>query len=57
MIYLQVTFNIELDNPWEDDKYLLLPNEYSLEDDWLKSNNISIKELKDLKKKNGLKES
>ena len=43
-------FNIELDNPWEDDKYLLLPNEYSLEDDWLKSNNISIKELKDLKK-------
>lgn len=43
-------FNIELDNPWEDDKYLLLPNEYSLEDDWIKSNNISIKELKDLKK-------
>ena len=43
-------FNIELDNPWEDDKYLLLPNEYSLEDDWLKSNNISVKELKDLKK-------
>ena len=36
-------FNIELDNPWEDDKYLLLPNEYSLEDDWIKSNNISIK--------------
>jgi len=43
-------FNIELDNPWEDDKFLLLPNEYSLEDDWIKSNNISIEELKDLKK-------
>ena len=43
-------FNIELDDPWEDDKYLLLPNEYSLEDDWIKSNNISIEELKDLKK-------
>ena len=24
-------YNIELGNPWEDDKYLLLPNEYSLE--------------------------
>ena len=43
-------FNIELDNAWEDDKYLLLPNEYSLVDDWIKSNNISIEDLKDLKK-------
>ena len=40
-------YNIELSNPWEDDKYLLLPNEYSLEDDWINLNNISKIELDD----------
>ena len=42
-------YNIELNNPWEDDKYLLLPNEYSLEDDWINLNNISKNELDDFK--------
>ena len=42
-------YNIELSNPWEDDKYLLLPNEYSLEDDWINLNNISKNELDDFK--------
>ena len=42
-------YNIELSNPWEDDKYLLLPNEYSLEDDWINLNNISKSELDDFK--------
>ena len=43
-------YNINLDNPWENDKYLLLPNEYELEEEWLKSkNNISKEEIKKLK--------
>jgi uncharacterized protein YyaL (SSP411 family) len=43
-------YNINLDNPWENDKYLLLPNEYELEKEWLKSqNNISKEEIKKLK--------
>ena len=42
-------YNIELSNPWENDKYLLLPNEYSLEDDWINLNNISKNELYDFK--------
>ena len=42
-------YNINLDNPWEDDKYLLLPNEYSQENEWVNSNNISSKEFNNLK--------
>ena len=43
-------YNINLDKPWENDKYLLLPNEYELEEEWLKSkNNISKEEIKNLK--------
>ena len=43
-------YNINLDKPWENDKYLLLPNEYELEEEWLKSkNNISKEEIKELK--------
>ena len=43
-------YNINLDKPWENDKYLLLPNKYELEEEWLKSkNNISKEEIKNLK--------
>ncbi len=43
-------YNVNLDKPWEKDKYLLLPNEYELEEEWLKSkNNISKEEIKKLK--------
>ena len=43
-------YNINMDKPWENDKYLLLPNEYELEEEWLKSkNNISKEEIKNLK--------
>jgi len=43
-------YNINLDKPWENDKYLLLPNEYELEEEWLRSkNNISKEEVKKLK--------
>ena len=38
-------FNIDIENPWENGKYLLLPNSYSMEDKWAKSNNLSKSEF------------
>ena len=42
-------YNININNPWEDDKYLLLPNEYSLEEIWMSSKKISKTELENFK--------
>ena len=38
-------YNIEINNPWEDDRYLLLPISKSYESDWLKANNLSKSDL------------
>ena len=38
-------YNIEINNPWEDDRYLLLPISKSYEADWLKANNLSKSDL------------
>ena len=34
-------YNIDIDNPWESDRYLLLPNNNNKEEDWLQLNNFS----------------
>ena len=34
-------YNIDINNPWEDNRYLLLPNKNNFEVNWLNSNNIS----------------
>ncbi|MFL2633554.1 MAG: thioredoxin domain-containing protein [Candidatus Marisimplicoccus sp.] len=34
-------YNIDIDNPWESDRYLLLPNKNNKEEDWLQLNNFS----------------
>ena len=38
-------YNIEINNPWEDDRYLLLPISKNYETDWLKVNNLSKSDL------------
>ena len=38
-------YNIEIENPWEDDRYLLLPISKNYETDWLKVNNLSKSDL------------
>ena len=38
-------YNIDIDNPWENNRYLLLPNKNNYEIDWLKSNNLSKSDL------------
>ena len=43
-------YNIDINNPWEDDRYLLLPNKNNFEADWLKSNNLSKSVLLSQKK-------
>ncbi len=43
-------YNIDINNPWEDDRYLLLPNKNNFEADWLKSNNLSKSDLLSQKK-------
>ena len=43
-------YNIDIDNPWEDNRYLLLPNKNNNETIWLKSNNLSKSDLLSQKK-------
>ena len=43
-------YNIDINNPWEDNRYLLLPNKNNFEVNWLKSNNISKSDLVSQKK-------
>ena len=43
-------YNIDIDNPWESDRYLLLPNKNSKEEDWLKLNNFSKDDLNNQKR-------
>ena len=43
-------YNIDINNPWEDDRYLLLPNKNNFEADWLKTNNLSKSDLLSQKK-------
>jgi len=43
-------YNIDIDNSWEDNRYLLLPNKNNYETDWLKVNNLSKSELLSLKR-------
>ncbi len=43
-------YNIEINNPWEDDRYLLLPMRKNYEADWLKANNLSKSDLTSQKK-------
>ncbi len=43
-------YNIDINNPWENDRYLLLPNKNNFEADWLKSNNLSKSDLLSQKK-------
>ena len=43
-------YNIDLNNPWESDRYLLLPNKNNKEKDWLKLNNVSLDDLNNQKK-------
>ena len=43
-------YNIDIDNPWEDNRYLLLPNKNYNETVWLKSNNLTESDLLSQKK-------
>ncbi len=43
-------YNIDINNSWEDNRYLLLPNKNKYETDWLKVNNLSKSELLSLKR-------
>ena len=43
-------YNIDIDDPWESDRYLLLPNKNSKEEDWLKLNNFSKDDLNNQKR-------
>ena len=43
-------YNIDLNNPWESDRYLLLPNNNNKEKGWLKLNNVSLDDLNNQKK-------
>ena len=41
-------YNIDVINPWEKNRFLLLPNKFNYEKKWIDSNNISKKEISDL---------
>ena len=41
-------YNIDVENPWEKNRFLLLPNKFNYEKKWIDSNNISKKEISDL---------
>ena len=41
-------YNIDVENPWEKNRFLLLPNKFSYEKKWIDSNNVSKKEISDL---------
>ena len=41
-------YNIDVENPWEKNRFLLLPNKFNYEKKWMDSNNISKKEISDL---------
>ena len=41
-------YNIDVENPWEKNRFLLLPNKFNYEKQWIDSNNISKKELNGL---------
>ena len=43
-------YNIDIDNPWESDRYLLLPNKNNEEENWLKLNNFSKDDLNNQKR-------
>ena len=43
-------YNIDIDNPWESDRYLLLPNRNNKEEYWLKLNNLSKDDLNNQKR-------
>jgi hypothetical protein len=43
-------YNIDIDNPWESDRYLLLPNKNNKEEDWLQLNNFSKDHLNNQKR-------
>ena len=38
-------YSIDINNPWENDRYLLLPNKNDYEENWLKLNNVSKDDL------------
>ena len=41
-------YNIDVENPWEKNRFLLLPNKFNYEKKWIDSNNVSKKEINDL---------
>ena len=41
-------YNIDVINPWEKNRFLLLPNKFNYEKKWIDSNNVSKKEISDL---------
>ena len=41
-------YNIDVENPWEKNRFLLLPNKFNSEKKWMDSNNISKNEISDL---------
>ena len=41
-------YNIDVENPWERNRFLLLPNKFNYEKKWIDSNNVSKKEISDL---------
>ena len=43
-------YNVDIDNPWESDRYLLLPNKNNEEENWLKLNNFSKDDLNNQKR-------
>ncbi len=43
-------YNIDISKPWENNKYLLLPNKNNMEEDWLKLNSLSQTDLLYLKR-------
>ena len=42
-------YNVNPNNPWENGKFLLLPNKFKYEKKWLSENNISKEEISSLK--------
>jgi hypothetical protein len=41
-------YNIDVENSWEKNRFLLLPNKFNFEKQWMDSNNISKKEISNL---------
>lgn len=41
-------YNIDVENPWEKNRFLLLPNKFNYKKKWMDSNNISKNEISDL---------